>query len=48
MKKESIKFIEAEIEWCKKNKKSNPNSKEWFKGYIDGLKQSINLIKMFK
>lgn len=47
MKKEAIKFIRAEIKWCKDHKKKwKPDPKEV--GFINGLRHALRLIQMCK
>lgn len=40
------KLIQQEIEWCKENKEQV--SKDYYKGFIKGLKQSILIIKEYE
>lgn len=42
-KKQLLKLIKAEIEWCEKNPQNM--AKDWREGFIEGLKQAVRLIK---
>lgn len=44
MKNTIIKMLETELVWCKKNP-TDQFSKDYQKGFIKGLRQSIFLIK---
>ena len=46
-KKQFIQIITREIEWCE-TPSNRTMPEDWSKGFVEGLKQSIKLIKKFK
>jgi hypothetical protein len=40
-------LIKKEIQWCKKNLGTSNENKEYERGFVDGLKQSLKLMDLF-
>lgn len=45
-KKQITELIKKEIDWCRKNPDKTNMSEDWRKGFIQGLKQAITLVKL--
>lgn len=47
-KKELTQLLQNEINWCKENRGTSDKGKDFEKGFIEGLRQGITLIKQIK
>lgn len=45
MKKEILRALKSEIEWCKKNPTTDGQQPLYEKGFIKGLQQAVKIVR---